>query len=183
MSADTFGFVAPAKLGKDEPELDVFAQLLQGAADDDRAVEPTDDDLGTLEMEWEKLERLKLAAEAAQTRADELDREYKAQKERMLLAMKREGTRQFRGSSGGACVVAEQYSTTMEDEHAFMDWVRESHPELLTVHSQTRTKFIRENFRDRGVPTDDPAFPPGLKAGTVEFLQVRGIKPPAKQGD
>jgi len=178
------GFIAPAPL---RPEVsaadDVFAQLLAGADDDDRAVEPTDDDLGTLEYEWDKLERLGQACDAVEARLEVLNKDYNAQKERMLLAMKREGTRQFKGASGGACVVATQYTTSVEDEARFMDWVKETHPELLTVHSQSRTSFIRKNYRDRGIPTDDPAFPPGLKAGERESLQVRGIKPPAVQGD
>ena len=177
------GFVAPAKIGADEPEPDIFAQLLAGVEDDGRAVEPTDDDLGTLEMEWEKLEQLDQAAERAEERAKGLRQAYNAQKERMALAMKREGTRQFRGASGGLAVVATQYTTSLEDEPRFMAWVKETHPELLTVHSKTRTKFIRENFRDRGIPINDPAFPPGLKAGELDTLQVRGIKAPAMQGD
>ena len=63
-----------------------------------------------------------------------------------------------------------------------MAWVKETHPELLTVHSQNRTKFIRENFRDQGVPEDDARFPPGVKVTAREQLMVRGVKLKAPQG-
>lgn len=186
MSADPkdLGFVAPAKLGEDHETPDVFTQLLEGSEDDERAVEPTDDDLGTLEEEWQRL----VAAREAHDRAAEREKVTKAaltaQKERMAAAMERQGTKQFRGSDGGLCTVATTYTTAVEDEDAFLDWVRESHPELLSVHSQRRTKFIREEYRDRGVPEDDPSFPPGLKVGTIDTLQVRGARPSTeKQGD
>jgi len=173
------GFVAPAPMGDAEPA-DIFDQLLEGTTDDERAVEPTDDDLGTLEEEWHRLCVMREASDAAEERAKETRAAYVAQRERMMSAMRRQGTKQFRGANGQACSIAEIYTTSLEDEAKFMGWVKETHPELLTVHSKSRTKFIREQYRDRGVAIDDPSFPPGLKVGTVDNLTVRGIRPAAE---
>jgi hypothetical protein len=179
------GFVPVAKLGEDAEKPDVFTQLLEGTGDDEQAVEQTDDDLATLEDHWRRLVDLKAAAGDAEEVAKDAKAAYNAQKERMADAMERQGTKQFRGADGGGCTITEQYTTALEDREAFMAWVQESHPELLVVHSQTRTKFIRENYRDLGIPEDDPSFPPGLKPGVMTGLQVRGARRPAaeKQGD
>lgn len=181
---EDYGFVAPAKMGDDTETLDVFTELLRGVEDDPKAVEPTDDDYGTLEEEWQKLCALKHAHQRAEEREKETKAAYEAQRIRMRSAMTRQGTQQFRGANGGGCSVTQTYTTALENEESFMAWVKETHPELLSVHSQTRTSFIRREYRDKGVAIDDPSFPPGLKAGTLEGLQVRGTRPPTEtQGD
>jgi hypothetical protein len=185
VSAEELGFVPVVPIDSGE-KTSVFSQLLSGTEDDERAVEPTDDDLGTLEQEWQKLCSLKESRDAAEARLKELKRSFNDQKLRMADAMERQGTKQFRGAAGGGCTITETYTTVLADEVAFMGWVKETHPELLTVHSQTRTKFIRENYRDEGVPEDDPSFPPGLKPGVLAGLQVRGARPTTtaeKQGE
>lgn len=170
-----------AKVGDDAEPADVFAQLLEGLEDDERAVEPTDDDLGTLEEEWQRVCAAKEAKERAEAIAAKAKEVYNAAKQRMADAMERQGTRQFRGANGSGCSRTETYTTSVEDPEAFMAWVKETHPELLSVHSGARTKFIREEYRDQGVPEDDPSFPPGLKPGTITGLQVRGTRPQTEQ--
>lgn len=170
------GLVPLVEVGKPAEEQDVFTQLLKGSEDDEQAVEPTDDDLGTLEAEWERLVALKEAAGEAEEEHSTAKRAYNDQKQRMSDAMERQGTKQFRGADGGGCTITEQYTTSLEDPEAFMEWTKETHPEMLVVHSATRTKFIRENYRDLGIPEDDPSFPPGLKGGTMSGLQVRGAR-------
>lgn len=174
-SGNDFGFVAPTPVGEDK-QLDLFDQLLDGTNDDEQAHEATDEELGTLEDEFQKLSELKLKKERLEKIADAAKKEYTAMRDRMLGAMEGQGTKQFKGASGGAAIAVEQYTTTIQDEAAFLEWVREHHPELLSVNAQTRTKFIRENYRDRGVPEDSPEFPPGLTGGTLKTLQVRGVK-------
>lgn len=187
MSKETndLGFVPIAEIGEGVEKKDVFTELLGGSEDDAQAVEPTDDDRGTLEDEWRRLVDLREASGEAEEKAATAKRAYNDQKQRMADAMERQGTKQFRGADGGGCSATETYTTTLEDPAAFMAWIQETHPEMLVVHSATRTKFIRENYRDLGVPEDDPSFPPGLKSGTMSGLQVRGARRPAaeKQGD
>jgi hypothetical protein len=88
-----------------------------------------------------------------------------------------QGTRQFRGTEDdGSCTVATAYDTKVTDPVSFMDWCMAQATELLTVNAQTRTKFIRENFKDKGIPVDSEDFPPGIEASEREFLQVRGVR-------
>ena len=54
VSAEELGFVPVVPIDSGE-KTSVFSQLLSGTEDDERAVEPTDDDLGTLEQEWQIL--------------------------------------------------------------------------------------------------------------------------------
>jgi len=134
---------------------------------------------GTLEQEWSRLRELRDRKDRADAIAKDASKAVEAQKFRLLNAMKLQGTTQFRGEDGGLAVVATEYTTALDDPEIFRRWVFETHPELLDVNSRTRTKFIRENFRDKGVPIDE--LPPGLRAGERELLQVRGIKPTKTQ--
>lgn len=171
------GFVAPAKIGEDAAEDDVFTQLLETGRDDAEAVEPSMDDLGTLEEEWQRVCALKEAKDLAEERLKEAKAAYLHQQNRMAGAMERQGIKQFRGSNGGGCTISDVYSTRVTDEAAFRQWVDETHPELLTVNSRTRTSFVRNHYRDKGVAPGDPAFPPGLEAEELHPLSVRGARP------
>lgn len=168
-----FGFVAPAAVPQPEQQDPLDAILSEGDA---TGAELDEQALGTLEEEFRVLAALKERAEALEKQGEDARKAYNAQRERMLRAMDAQGTRQFRGADGTACTVTEQYTTSVEDPSAFLAWVLVAHPELVSVHSQTRTKFVREEYRDKGVPETDPTFPPGLKAGTLRTLSVRGTK-------
>lgn len=179
MSDKTEGFVPLAGAGKKQ---DIFTQLIEETSEEDAPTPQSDDDTITLEDAWHRLVILRLARDSAKTRASDASRAYEEQRGRMASMMERQGTKQFRGADGGGCSIADVYTTAVENEQEWLDWVRETHPELLSVHSQSRTRFIRENYRDKGVPIDDASFPPGLKAGTQPTLQVRGVRPPQPQG-
>lgn len=155
---------------------DVLDQLLHG--EEDAGQELSDEDLGSLEEEFDAVARLTKERDRLEAHLAEVKRDLAGQKDRMLRAMKAQGTRQFRSGSGvGQCYVQDNYSTAVEDPEAFMEWVRENHPEMLSVHSQTRTSFIRKEYRDKGVAVDSDTFPPGIAVKEYESLQVRDVKP------
>jgi len=167
------GFIAPPP----PEQTSIFDQLLRGTADDPEASEPSDTELGSLEEEFRRLDALDMLKQRLADQLDEVTKRLAAQRERMLAAMDGQGTQQFRGlEGGGACFVRTEYTTDVRDPEAFMGWVKETHPELLTVNSQTRTSFIRRQYRDQGVPEDDPSFPPGIEVAVRRTLALRRPK-------
>lgn len=174
-----------APTGETADNADVLSQLLGDAPSDDadEATEMDLGELGALQEEFDAVETLTLQKQRLEAKLSKVSADLQAQKFRMLDAMKLQGTKQFSSALGpGACSRSERYDTVVEDVDTFMAWVQETHPELLSVHSQRRTKFIRENFRDQGVPEDDERFPPGVKVTAREQLVVRGVKLKAPQG-
>lgn len=178
---DDLGFVAPAVPGEaaeaaeQARELDPLAELLGP----DLAVpdEPPADEMGSLEEEFQRLAALRDLRDALQARKSEVEKRYAAQVERMLQAMQDQGTRQFRSATGlGSCSIGDRYRAKIADRDAFMRWVQREAPELLTVHSQTLTKFVREEFRDKGVAEDNETFPAGVECEVVPSLSLRRSK-------
>lgn len=176
VDAEALGFTAPVDPTAGEAGA-VFDQLLAGTEDDDQAVELTEEEqinlgenyrvVANLTRRKKKLEAKLAAASAALTEA----------KQNMQSAMVVQGTKQFKGAEDdGSCTVATQYTTKVTDPTTFRNWVMATAPELLDVASQRRTKFVRENYKDKGIPVDSEAFPPGIEASEREFLQVRGVK-------
>jgi hypothetical protein len=178
MSSDPrdLGFVAPAKIGEDAEPADIFSQLLRGEVDDPEAVEPSDAELATLEEEFVVVRKLRAKKAWLKEKLSAVQEQLTAQEQRMLNAMDREGTSQFRGVTGDACHIAMEYTTTIEDEVAFLKWVKEHAEELFSVNAQTRTSFVRREYRDKGVAIDDPRFPSGLKVGERRSLRVRAAR-------
>lgn len=172
---DEYGFVVPSA---PEEKADLFDQL-QGDKDDSEAVELPDGAMADLAEEFRVLRELRLRRDRLNAKAAAASKDYEEQRDRMASAMLLQGTKQFSDVNGqGACTQTTQYQTTVEDPQAFMEWVQERHPELLTVNAQTRTSFIRKEYRDKGVPLDSDQFPPGIKVTERETLSVRGIKAP-----
>jgi hypothetical protein len=174
------GLVAPTTTdaAANQPkELDLFEQLTVGTEDDEAAVELSDAELGSLGEEYRVVAALKRKKTKLEKRVKEVSAEYEAARGRMQNAMKLQGTTQFKGTDDdGACSVGNRYSTKVEDPEAFISWVMSNCPELLTVNAQSRTKYIREEFKDKGVPADSDLFPPGIHAEEEPFLQVRGVR-------
>jgi hypothetical protein len=174
--ADTPEFKAPVLPPEADKPRDLFGELTQGD-DDPEAHEPGDAELASLQEEFQALAALKRRVAALESQLSEAKEAYEGQRTRMLDALEGQGTKQFASVDGqGSCSISEVFSTTVEDPQALMEWAKSNHPELLSIHSGTRNRFIREEFRDRGVPPDDPSFPPGLAVGTIRRLTVRGIK-------
>ncbi|MCI0669157.1 MAG: hypothetical protein L0Y64_01710 [Myxococcaceae bacterium] len=166
-----FGFVAPAEVAKQRDPLDVLLEGTEGA------VQPDDATLGALEEEFRVLANLRKRVDGLEGQLEEAKSHYNAQVERMQRAMQAQGTRQFKSGAGhGSCYLQEHFQTKVVDDTAFMEWVQGTHPELLTVNSQTRTSFIRKEYRDRGVAPDSDTFPPGIAVEVHERLTVRGVK-------
>lgn len=159
-------------------EADVLAALLSPEDDDVEAPIPLDDaSLRSLEEEFGDVARLNEQKARQEKVLKDTKRELAAAKARMHRAMELQGTKQFRSTEGlGSCYFEERYDTTIVDDAAFSEWVREHHPELLTVHSQTRNRLIRTEFRDKGVAPDSPDFPPGIAVTPRPGLGVRGAK-------
>ena len=176
VDAEALGFTAPVDPTAGEAG-GVFDQLLAGADDDDQAVELTEEErinLGECYRVVAALTRRKKDLEAKLKKASAALTDAK---EQMKSAMVVQGTKQFRGTDDdGSCTVAVQYTTKVTDPQAFLNWVMAAAPELLGINSQVRTKFVRENFKDKGIPVDSQDFPPGIEASEMEFLQVRGVK-------
>lgn len=169
-----------AKVGPDAPTEDgsgILRDLLDTGNDDVDAVEPDEGDLASLQTEFDSVARLTARKRELESELQNVSRALQAQKDRMLMAMEAQGTKQFRSALGdGSCTITERYDTTVEDPQTFLAWVTEAHPELLTVNSQTRNKFIRENYRDQGIDPDSPEFPPGVQASPRRSLMVRDVK-------
>lgn len=175
------GLVAPPgssndKAGTDVP-VDLFDQLTAGTEDDEAAVELTDADLGSLGEEYRVVAELTRKKKRLEKQVKQVSAELESARGRMQNAMTLQGTKQFKGTDDdGACSVGTRYSTKVEDPEAFISWVMSNCPELLTVNAQSRTRYIREEFKDKGVPTDSDLFPPGIHAEEEPFLQVRGVR-------
>lgn len=172
---DIDGLLAEAPAIPERGALDVLLDL---GNDDPAASEIDESDFHALEEEWDLLVRLKARSDKLADLADKAKIDYNLQRDRMKRAMEAQGTRQFSSSEGrGAGSLAREYRTSIEDPEAFMGWVNANHPELLTVNSQTRDSFVRNQFRDKGVAPDDPSFPPGIRVIEQEVLRVRNVRP------
>ena len=171
------GFAIPTARGEDR---DVLAALL-GTADDAAAQQRdqlSDADLGSMESEFQVVAVLSDRKKDLEAELKEISSQLDAAKERMRAVMDAHGTTQFRSGAGlGSCFVQERFDTTLEDPAAFVAWISERHPELLTVNSQTRNRLIREEYRDKGVAPDSEEFPPGIKVTPRPQLAVRGARP------
>lgn len=173
------GFVAPAgTTGTTGEDADVLGQLLDSADDpDSQREELSDQDLRSLDLEFQDVARLDAQVKEAEQVVKRLKQRRDDAKARMLEAMELQGTSQFRSGEGlGSCYVQERFDTVVEDEEAFRAYVMEHAPHLLSVHSQTRNRFIREEYRDRGVDPESDEFPPGIVVKPRRMLAVRGAK-------
>jgi len=167
------------------PPRDPLDILLDVAGNDDpAAVEIDEGDFRALEEEWAVLVRLRERKERLEGLADKAKIDYNLQRERMRRAMEAQGTRQFASAEGrGAGSLKREYRTRVVDDAAFAAWVAERHPELLSVNSQRRDSFVRDEYRDKGIaPTledgsPNPEFPPGLTVIEQDTLSVRGTRP------
>jgi len=158
-------------------EGDALKELLEGNTDDEEAVEAGAGELAVLEDEFGVVAALTRRKEELEGQLSKVNQQLAAQKQRMLDAMDAQGTAQFKSAGGpGACSPTTTFDTKVEDPATFMAWVQEFHPELLTVNSQTRSSFIRKEYRDKGVDPDSPEFPPGIVASERRSLTVRGVK-------
>lgn len=186
---DDFGFVAPTQAPgaenlppakKQAPAKDPFAELAKAAEkpkDEAEAAEVFE----SLEGEFEVLAGLRRKRDQTKREASDASASYEAQRWRMGRALESQGTKQFKSAQGlGACSRSEQYTAKIIDPATFVDWCAAEHPELLTVNSQTLTRFVREEYRDKGVPLDDPSFPPGVETGERPNVTVTIPKPKGK---
>lgn len=169
-----------AKIGPDAVPGDgseILTQILDATNDDIDAVEADEGDLANLQEEFDTVARLTERKKELDAELSTVKQALAAQKDRMLNAMEAQGTKQFRSAVGdGSCTASERYDTTVTDAQSFLSWVQEAHPELLSVNSQARNKFIRENFRDRGIPIESDEFPPGIQVTPRRNLMVRDIR-------
>lgn len=169
--------IAPLDGKHKESSSDVLEALLHGSTDDDDAVEADAGELANLQSEFDAVAALTRRKQELESELSKVSQALEAQKGRMLEAMEAQGTRQFRSVTGdGACTITERFDTTLDDPQAFISWVKEAHPDLLTVHSQTRNKFIREEYRDQGIAPDSPEFPPGVVVTPRRGLMVRNVR-------
>jgi hypothetical protein len=174
------GLVAPTVKpeGEKPQQLDLFDALMGSTtADDEAAVELTDEDLGSLGDEYRVVAELTRKKRKLEAEVKQVGAELVAARARMQNAMTLQGTKQFKGTDDdGACSVGTRYVTRVTDVEAFISWVMSTNPSLLTVNAQSRTKFIREEFKDKGVPADADEFPPGIEAEEEPYLSVRGVR-------
>ena len=176
VDAEAMGFVVPA-----DPNIrdgaNVFDQLLTGTEDDDQAVELTEEEQINLGENYRVVANLTRRKRELEAKLKTVSVALTEAKVGMQSAMVVQGTKQFKGAQDdGSCTVATAYNTAVTDPQAFLNWAMASAPELLSVNAQVRTKYVRENFKDKGIPVDSEDFPPGIEASEREFLQVRGVK-------
>lgn len=172
-----FGFVAPEGVEVSTTDLDPFSALLEGFNPPEDIPQP-DDEFGSLEDEFRKLVQLRRVCDALSQKKADLEELKRRQTSRVREAMEAQGTKQFRSSGGfGACSISSRYKTRVTNDQAFIRWATEHHPELLTVNAQTRTSFVRREFKDNGIPPDADEFPPGIEAEEEPTLSVRASRP------
>jgi hypothetical protein len=182
------GMGAEMSGGLDDIDLDALTQpaerdpldiLLEvGGMDDPEAYEIDESDFAALEEEWARLMRLKERKDRLEGLAEKAAIDYSLQRDRMRRAMEAQGTRQFASAEGqGAGSLAREYRVKITNPQVFIGWVNERHPELLSVNSQTLGSFVRNEYRNKGVAPDDPAFPPGVQVIEQQILRVRGTRP------
>lgn len=180
MSTDDLGFIAPVALPSmpelpPEPKVDPFEQLT--APEPEPTEEESEEEaevFQSLEDEYRILASLKRRRDELKTQHTEASNEYEAQRGKMLRAMKAQGTKQFKSTTveKGGCHFKGAYGVKILDHSEFIPWVQEHAPELLSVNSKTLTKHVREEYKNRGVPIDDPSFPPGLEVSEHDTLTV-----------
>jgi hypothetical protein len=180
MTTEDLGFIAPEILpGVDAPEAelapDAFKQL---EAPEEAPAETQEEEeaevFESLEDEYRTLASLKGQRDRLKAQHGEASNEYEAQRGRMMRAMAAQGTKQFKSTTveKGSCHFNSAYGVSIADHSAFIPWVKENAEELLSVNSRTLTKHVREQFKNRGVPIDDPTFPPGLAVKEHDTLTV-----------
>jgi hypothetical protein len=175
--AEDFGFVAPDALpnepAPEEVAADPFAQL-EAPAQEEVETEAEAEVFDSLEEEYRILVSLRQQRDRLKQRHSEASGEYEAQRGRMMRAMEAQGTKQFKSAAveKGSCHFNSSYGVSIADHTEFIPWVKEHAEELLSVNSRTLTKYIREQFKNRGVPPEDPSFPPGLKVSEHDTLTV-----------
>lgn len=178
---DDLGFVAPeilpgaAAAAEVEPEADPFEEL------EAEAPEPTEEEeavegetFSNLEEEYRTLASLKKRRDELKDAHSQASAEYEAQRGRMMRAMKAQGTKQFKSTllEKGACHFSSAYQVKIKDPTDFIPWVKKHAEELLSVNSRTLGKYVRVNYKNKGVPIDDPSFPPGLEVSEHDTLTV-----------
>ncbi len=168
---------AEASAGTDK---DVLGALLSTEEDDPDAQmreQLSDADIGNLDEEFQTVALLTKKRDELDRKLKQVKQDLQAAKNRMMDSMEAQGTNQFRSGAGlGSCYLQERFDTTLEDPDLFLDWIKARHPELLSVHSQTRNRFIREEYRDKGVDPGADEFPPGVAVTPRKQLAVRGAK-------
>lgn len=184
-----FGFVVPgqapgaeeapkAEKAKQPEAKDPFAELTKRAAKTEAEEAEAEEAYESLEAEFERLASLRRRRDEAKAVASDASADYEAQRWRMGRALEAQGTKQFKSAQGlGSASRSEQYTAKIVDPATFIPWAKSNCPEILTVNSQTLVRFVRENFRDKGVPLDDASFPPGIETGERANVTVTIPKP------
>jgi hypothetical protein len=173
---DELGFELPLAAGEGTTQ-DVLTALLSGVDDDEYARDRerlADVDVRALDVEYAHLVDLRAKRDAVKGKLKDVNALVEAATARVMAAMEVQGTRQFSGELGGA-VLGKKFQTKVVEPAAFAQWVIETHPEILTIHANTRNKIVREEFEDRGIGPGHAEFPPGLEAKEVVTLRV--LKP------
>lgn len=177
---ESLGFVVPEVLpGVDVPEEapaeDAFAQLAAPAeeptAEDE---EHADETYENLEEEYRVLASLKKRRDLKKAEHSEASNDYEAHRGRMMRAMKAQGTKQFKSTTveKGSCHFNSAYSAKITDPITFIPWAKLHCEEILSVNAKTLAKHVREHYKNRGVPIDDPSFPPGIEVSEHDTLTV-----------
>ncbi len=181
-TVDDLGFIAPEVLPgiptppEAEAAPDPFAQLEAPAEvpEDEPEPEGEGEIYESLEDEYRILSSLKAQRDRLKAQHSEASGEYEAHRGRMMRAMRAQGTKQFKSTTveKGGCHFNSAYGVSIADPSLFIPWVKEHAEELLSVNSRTLTKHVREQYKNRGVPLDDPTFPPGLTVKEHDTLTV-----------
>ena len=174
---NSFGFLIPEQLTQppdvEEPAAaDPFEEL--DAPLEEASTEETDEVYENLEEEYRVLASLKRRRDRKKAEHSEASADYEAHRGRMMRAMRGQGTKQFKSTTveQGACHFSSAYGVKIVDHDVFLPWAKQHCEELLSVNSRTLAKHVREQFKQRGVPTDDPSFPPGIEVTEHDTLTV-----------
>lgn len=176
---ENLGFVAP-ELIPDAPEAappvvaaDPF-EALEAPGEGEQPGEGDEEAFESLEEEYRILASLKRRRDQLKTAHGEASAEYEAHRGRMMRAMRAQGTKQFKSTTveKGSCHFSSAYTVVVKDPSTFIPWVKEHAEELLSVNSRTLARHVREEFKNKGVPPDDPSFPPGIEVSEHDTLTV-----------
>jgi len=194
-TADDLGFVAPELLpgiaaSNDAAMPGPFEELAAAvsAARDatyaaeagipDANAEAAQEVFQNLEDEYRILLGLRRRREELKEALKVVSAEYEAQRQRMQRAMQAQGTRQFKSTTvtKGGCHFSSVYAVKILEPTTFIPWAKEHCEEILTVNSATLARHVREQYKNRGVPPEDPSFPPGLEVSEHDTLTVSAPK-------
>lgn len=125
--------------------------------------------MATLAQQAAGLRKLKLALQAAESRAKDLKTEFLAAEQGLLTRMEAEGVQSIKHDNTNFVPVQTVYGA-VQDRSEFIKWAEETQPELL--ETRERKAILNEMVRQH--LDDGEPLPPGLGFYVRAYISQRG---------